>query len=362
MRNIIFALAVLIATVSYRFTYAQGCAEPSSEEGVQLFGYFQPEFATHFEDQTRAAFQFRRMRIGVMGNVPYDFSYYVLTEWSNFLNPNDNGGPFLLDAFVSYNRYSFARVSVGSFKYPFGLELTTACHGLKTIRRSRIVNELTANYDATSNRDMGIMVLGGSDSTKFTYRVALTNGYGIFSTENDLSNSYALTGRVTFQPIKGLVFGASYRDGILPAQSEDVTESDTRMRYGFDASLMQNNYFVQAEYVDGEDKGSYTVGGGCDGGPGQTVVGTKDRQGWFIMGGYRLANNIEPVYKLETYKATTSSGEGGDVEEIETFCQTFGVNYYPNDWTRVQVNYVYAAEDPEEIKNDALLIQLQIKF
>ena len=239
----------------------------------------------------------------------------------------------------------------------------TACHGLKTIRRSKIVGELTANYDATSNRDIGIMLLGGNDTTRFTYRVALTNGYGIFSDENNLSDSYSLTGRVTYQPIKGLVLGASFRDGILPAQSPEVTEADTRMRYGFDASFQRDKYFLQAEFLDGEDKGSYTTGGGCDGGPGETLIGTRNRDGWFVMGGYKVLNNLEPVYKFETYHSSTSTGqEGSTATTSDSYCQTFGLNIYPNDWTRVQVNYIYAAEDPTEIKNDALLFQLQVKF
>lgn len=363
MKNLLSILTATVLIFTGYMSKAQGCAEPTSEEGVQLFGYFQPEFNTYFEDDTRASTEFRRMRIGVMGNVPYDFGYYVLTEWSNFQNPNESGGPFLLDAFVSYNRYPFAKVAVGSFKYPFGLELSTACHGLYTIRRSKIVGELTANYDATSNRDIGVMVLGGNDTTRFTYRVALTNGYGIFSQENDLTRSYSLTGRVTFRPINNLVLGASYRDGILPNQDEAITQSDTKMRYGFDAFWKQGSYFLQGEYISGEDVGSYTTGGGCDGGPGETVIGAQDRVGYFLMGGYRFANNLEPVYKFESYKSTTSSGqEGTTAAVVESFCQTFGVNYYPNDWTRIQVNYVYSAEDPEEIKNDALLVQLQVRF
>jgi phosphate-selective porin len=42
--------------------------------------------------------------------------------------------------------------------------------------------------------------------------------------------------------------------------------------------------------------------------------------------------------------------------------QTFGLNYYPNDWTRLQLNYIYKTEDPSEIKNDCLLLQLQVNF
>jgi phosphate-selective porin OprO/OprP len=116
------------------------------------------------------------MRIGLMGNIPYDFGYYVLVETSQFLNPNETG-PFLLDAFVSYNRFQYAKVAVGSFKIPFGRELSMPCHGLYTIQRSFTVDELTANLEG-GNRDIGVDAFGGSDTTLFTYRAAITNGTG----------------------------------------------------------------------------------------------------------------------------------------------------------------------------------------
>ena len=92
---------------------AQGCDTPS-EEGVTVFGYIQPELNVNFGEETSAAFGFRRARIGVMGTIPYDFSYYVMLEMSPIMNPNETG-PFLLDAFVTYSRFNFLKVSVGSF-------------------------------------------------------------------------------------------------------------------------------------------------------------------------------------------------------------------------------------------------------
>ncbi|MFY0653432.1 MAG: hypothetical protein JXQ96_15425 [Cyclobacteriaceae bacterium] len=361
MKVLLLAVIVSVLFMPYTF-YAQGCAAPSSDEGVTIWGYLQPEFAANFEDDTRAAFSFRRMRIGAMGNIPYDFSYYVLLETSQFANPNSKS-PYLLDAFVSYNRFRNARIAIGSFKYPFGLELTNACHGLYTIRRSKIVNEMTADYDAVGNRDMGVMILGGSDTTRFTYKVALTNGYGVTNVNPNLMDSYSLTARVTFKPINPLRIGVSVRNGELPPESSDVTKNDTKMRLGFDVAWKYNNLYLMGEYIDGEDKGSFTTGGGCDG-PGEIMTGQKTTSGWYFMAVYRFANNFEPVYKIEGYKANKSNpGEVASLNDEESStCQTFGLNYYPNDWTRLQLNYTYSAESPTEVNNDALLLQLQIRF
>ena len=339
---------------------AQGCAAPSSDEGVTIWGYLQPEFAAHFEDETRSSFQFRRMRVGAMGNIPYDFGYYVLIEASQFLTPEESG-MWLLDAFVSYNRFQYAKIALGSFKTPLGRVLSMPCHGLYTINRSRVVDEMSASLDGY-NRDIGMMLLGGSDSTFFTYRLALTNGGGVTSVTNNLKTTYAVTGRVTFQPLKGLYLGASARYGENPPSSPDVEENDTKLRFGFDAQYSFKNFTILGEYIDGKDEGSYMEGGGCGGDP-VTMTGTNNADGFYVMALYRTNSNFEPVYKIERYSTLKSDGSDIPVTSDESsMCQTFGLNYYPNDWTRLQVNYVYKAEKPDEINNDALLVQLQVRF
>ena len=70
---------------------------------------------------------------------------------------------------------------------------------------------------------------------------------------------------------------------------------------------------------------------------------------------YMTPWNIQPVVKYESFKADWS---GDAVENIITF----GFNYFFNDWTRLQFNYLYKAEEPEEIANDEILMQLQVKF
>ncbi|MCK5703584.1 MAG: hypothetical protein KAI29_20645, partial [Cyclobacteriaceae bacterium] len=269
--------------------------------------------------------------------------------------------PFLMDAFVSYNRFKNMRIALGSFKYQFGRELSMPCHGLYTINRSKMVDELTANLNG-GNRDIGLMLLGGSDTTFFTYSASITNGTGMFQTDNNLLDTYSLNGRVTIQPLKGLYFGASARTTQSPPEAEGVEDDDTKLRYGFDAQYSFKNFTLLGEYIHGKDEGSYTEGGGC-GGDAVTKTGTNNANGFYVMAVYRTNSNFEPVYKIESYE--TIKSDGGDVPtnvEESSICQTFGLNYYPNDWTRLQLNYIYRAELPKEINNDMLLLQLQVRF
>ncbi|MCY1720617.1 porin [Prolixibacteraceae bacterium Z1-6] len=325
---------------------AQGCAEPASEDGVNVFGYLQTQYDYNFYDEPESNFGFNRARIGVMGNIPYDFSYYVLLETSPF--KKDGPKAYLLDAFITYSRFSFAKVSVGSFKSPFGLELNTPCHALHTINRSKVVNELT-----DPDRDMGLMLLGGSDTTLFRYAISAMNGTGLLA--KDIDTYKDIIGRVIVQPTDWMHFGGSFKTGKSVNVEDPSLGNNTTKRFGAELEINYANFLIQSEYIYGEDNGSYTIGGGCGGEP-EVVQGNVKRSGMFVMALYNTPWNLQPLIKYENYN--------GDVDDDSVLDQitTFGVNYFFNEWTRLQVNYEYAAEKAHEVKNDRLMVQLQVRF
>jgi len=343
MKNILLAIMVIVMLPVV--ANAQGCDEPSGE-GVNVFGFFQPKFEYNqlegIDDSN--TFNFNRARIGAMGSIPYDFSYYMVLETS----PSKNGGtPYLLDAFVTYSRYDFARVSFGSFKSPISLELNTACHKLHTINRSKVVEQL-----ATPDRDRGFMILGGADSTLFQYSLAITNGTGLFENDDNKRKDYAA--RVVANPHKNVKIGASYKFGKATAAVDDMPE-DERTRWGADLQYKTGPFMLQAEYLYAKDVGSYTTGGGC-GEPIEMHQGDIKRDGGFIMAMYQFENNLQPVLKCEFFDSDKDKGNNTE------FCTTLGLNYFFNDWTKVQANYVYRAERENEIDNDIFMLQVTVKF
>ncbi|WP_372650521.1 porin [Draconibacterium sp.] len=346
LRKLLFILSAA-CLLAYN-AQAQGCSEPASDEGVSVFGYLQAQYDYGFaEGDNTNTFGFNRSRIGVMGNIPYDFSYYVLVETSPF--KKDGPKAYLLDAFITYKRFSFAKVSLGSFKSPFGQELGTPCHSLYTVNRSKFVNELTA-----PDRDMGLMVLGGSDTTLIQYSVALMNGTGLLVKDADKYKD--LVGRVLVQPFDWMHVGGSFRMGKATSQDETVTEPDERTRWGAEFEVEKYGFLVQGEYIWAEDKGSYLVGGGCGGDP-ELVQGSVEREGLSIMALYNLTYNFQPVIKYENYNSDLSLGNN-NMEHITTV----GFNYFFNEWTRLQVNYEYKAEWAGEVSNDMIMVQLQVRF
>jgi phosphate-selective porin OprO and OprP len=93
--------------------------------------------------------------------------------------------------------------------------------------------------------------------------------------------------------------------------------------------------------------------------------GSVNRSGYFAQIMYNLEDiidiPIQPIIKYESYEADWTK------DKIENVI-TFGVNYFFNDWTRLQFNYLYKSENSKsgneshEIANDEILMQLQVKF
>jgi len=373
MKKQISALLLILLSGSFSVR-AQGCMEPtSSTGGPTIIGYIQPEFRYEFNgdnadgtSKDAATWCLRRARLGVAGNIPYDFSYYVLAEFSSFQN-----GPYMLDAFVSYNRLKpWLKISMGQFKKPFGLELSTGCQDLYTINRSKVVEELTA-----PDRDLGIMLSGTTGTKKIfglekeniiSWYLSFTNGTGKNVFDGDLKKD--LTGRIVIAPYDWISIGGSYLSGKQKNPDVTVKDMDERMRYGADLQLKKYNFILQAEYLFGQDKGSKLIGGGCGSTP-ELVVGDFKSNGYFAQLMYNTPWKLMPLVKYETYDPDMDQ-EDYIHEAYRVSTMTFGLNYYPNDWTRLQINYMYKTEasssteliNYNEVPNDMLQIQIQVKL
>ena len=357
--SILFVISLFPSTV-----FSQGCVEATSDEGPQLVGYIQPSFDYYFfgEDNNGNAikpstFYFRRARVGIVGSIPYDISYYIMAEFS----PAATGAPYLLDAFVTYAPLGkYVKFSIGQFKSPFSLELNTPCYALHTIRRSTVVNEM-----ATPFRELGFMVLGsvGKERDVFSYKVAILNGTGINNLDDNKSKDIAA--RLEVAPWKFKI-GGSFRTGLIGTKASNGDQK-SRTRYAADLGFEGWNFRFQGEYIFGTDVGKVESGGGC-GGKATTALDEFNKGGYWFQAMYMTSIGLEPVVKYEYYNP--DNGAYKFLGQTQTYSQstfTIGLNYFLNDWTRIQVNYLYNAEgktngDINEYKNDALMIQVQAKF
>lgn len=341
-----FCLILFVSLMSPILTYSQGCAPAKSDDGVSLFGFLQPQYEIKFDkDGPRHSFTFNRARIGVTGNIPYDISYYAVVETSPF---KANGSAFLLDGFVAYNRWSFARIALGKFKSPFTLEMATPCHELNTIYRSAAVQNLVS-----PDRDYGIMVLGDMFDKKLAYSVAFTNGNGMGAF--DSNNGKTLHSRVVISPMSFIKLGGGVQYGTHKSVVPDAEDEDSRFRWSADLQIKHKALDIMSEYVHGVDKGSYVVGGGCGGTP-TVVQGDQKRRGYYVHAQYKTNFNLQPLIRYENWNTDLTTKNRNENTIV------IGANYWLNDWTRIQANYLYKSEERIEVKNDEFLIQVQVFF
>ncbi|MBT8259565.1 MAG: OprO/OprP family phosphate-selective porin [Bacteroidia bacterium] len=350
IKKIVYLL-LLGLLIPFNSVNAQGCEDDliatendSLAPAVRVFGFIQPEYNYEFTDENDSQFDFRRARVGVRGKIIDDFSYYMMIEASPFINLGGSGSDaFLLDAFVTWNKYNWYRVSLGSFKEPFSLELATACHSLITVQRSIVVDQLIA-----PQRDYGIMLLGGNQFTKFTYAISLMNGRGIGVSDDNRKKDFV--GRATYKVTDFLTLGASFRYGYPIPNNDD----DFRRTVGGEFKLDLNNFHFQGEYI--YDEGAYFLGaaGGCGVTP--VSLGEK-RDGAYIMAYYDTKWNFQPVLKYEYFDADLDMKDLAYQEMM-----TIGFNYFFSDKVRVQVNYQARIETVNSVDNDVLIGQVQVRF
>jgi len=347
MKKRIIILFGLLFIFQINNALSQGCDgdEPGTKNDsiknstIKIFGYIQPQYDFKFNDENENTFKFKRARIGVRGKAYQDFYYYFSLEASPFVS--GTGSVVLLDAFVSYRKYNWAKMSVGSFKQPFGLEVTTACHNLTTIDRSIVANQLVA-----PQRDYGLMIFGGNKYTKFNYAMALMNGSGLGITDNNSKKD--IIGRATYKVLDFITIGASFRYG-YPTNNDD-----SRKTFGGEIAANYNNFYFQGEYI--YDEGSYNrgAGGGC--GDALVELGEK-RDGAYAMIYYDTKWNFQPVFKYEYFDANLDVKKVGYQEMM-----TIGVNYFVGEHVRFQLNYQAHIETYINIDNDMLLAQVQVQF
>jgi len=144
------------------------------------------------------------------------------------------------------------------------------------------------------------MLTGKSDSLTifglktfnlFSYSLAMLNGTGLGEWDNNLGKNFA--GRLVITPWKHLSIGGSFLYG-KQKPSEEGADDDEKMRWGAELQFDFKNFLLQGEYIFGEDKGSYTTGGGC-GEPLTEHIGSVKRDGFFIQAMYMTPWNLTSI-------------------------------------------------------------------
>lgn len=357
MKSVKYILASLFAGLVINTANAQGCISGGGDV-VGVHGFIQSEYNYYMNGKDANGnsldantFNINRARLGVVGSIPYDIDYYVMIEYSPFTPQNK---VHLLDGYVSYTRFNqWAKVSVGQFKSPFSLEQNTACSGLYTVNRSEVVSQL-----AGPQRDLGLLISGGNDTTLVQYNLGVMNGSGMNIVDDNKFKD--IIARVVFNPMKNLKIGGSYKYGKINP-TDNTKPLNNISRYAVELQYKFQNFLFQSEYILGQDKllsaSQVPVYGGCGGVVGYETKqpGTYTKSGFWVIGSYMTKWNLEPTIKFDTYMSDHA------VSTSRTNRITYGLNYFINDYARLQINYI-TAQESVATANNRLVVQLQAKF
>ena len=121
-----------------------------------------------------------------------------------------------------------------------------------------------------------------------------------------------------------------------------------KIAFGAELEVDYFNFLFQAEYIYGYGKNlKGQAGGGCGGGGTPDIQGELERDGYYAMLLYKTPWGLEPVVKYEYFNPNLKSDYNlaSDQPTEPMNAWTFGINYFINDWSRLQVNYIIHSDD-----------------
>lgn len=294
----------------------------------------------------------RRARINFAGGFTEQFDFKVEADLgAKSLAEATNYSAQLTDAFVNWNRYSFANVKFGQFKVPFGYEYLTPITRTLTVERSLASDRLT------DGRQVGLAFWGDVITNRLNYNVGVFNGTPLNNSYND-NESYLWAGHVTGVAFDGKIADREARVAVglsgLTTHDNGITKSGfgfagnaftgRRSSWGVDTQIKWWLFGLEGEYLHTEFK------------PVTAANFTAD--GWNVAASAEVwPKHLQALVKYETFNPNRSvSSNSSDV-------WTFGLNYFikGND-LKLSLNYLLG--NPAGALNDQgrLIARMQVIF
>ncbi len=324
----------------------------NARRAINISGYIQSRFQSLQEAGRPDAMDIRRARLNFRGNVTPTWEYRLQVDMA--------GTPKVLDAIATFKPYDFFKIQAGEFKVPLSMENNTPSDLMDVIERAQVVEALVArNKDVLGNnngRDIGVMAFGSllkiKDHAIIDYYLGGFQGAGINVSDNNEAKDFGA--RLILHPIKGLDIGAAYYDGFSKIGTIPVgfivARDNIRTRIAGELSYVYKFISVKGEYIHGED-GDYVKGK-----TEYSYIHTK-REGWYAqIAAYVIPKKIQVVGRWDSYDPDIHKPANATLNILG------GVNYYFNDWAKLQVNYTSRNESGKTINNDIIGVQLQVGF
>lgn len=361
-------------------TYRDGIRTRNEDGGVRLringrvmrdWG----DFDRDLEPAVQDTHEFRRVRLLAQGDIGE--SLYTRFQWE-FSDSEEE----LLEWMVDYEQLSAGTLRVGYFREPLGLNAKTSSAYISLLERS-------SPSDAfTPGRNRGVS-LRDRDRT-WSWEV------GVFREEDeafgDLGDNRALTGRITYLPIRdeddtrllhlgaalslrdteddGVQLGARPESHLLePLVDTRLVAAETTSVLGLEGAWVRGRFSAQGEIfvaqldLEGENA---------------TLGGAYLEGSWFLTGEHKAYRDSRSTFgRIDVHQPLFSGGtgawelaariartdlddagvDGGVMDDL-----TLGLNWYLNGYTRVMLNYVVVDVEDSDIDGDFFMVRLQVGF
>jgi hypothetical protein len=306
-------------------------ANPSLQFGGFIVGKYSIDDKRSESKSYNNSFDMRYLRLYANGYCFDDFYYRFQLEVNG--SPGDDKGPRLLDAFVEWQKYDFAKIKLGQFKRPFGFENPYSPLNVGHGSYSQISTKLASLNDRigehkSNGRDVGIQLQGDLFKSKrghhwLHYQVGLFNGQGINHADKD--NFKDLIGGLWFSPIKDLCIGGFGWNGRYTNESyngaANTLKQVKRVRWGAGLKY-ESKYTVRAEYM-----ASY-------GGVTTNALAPTRSDGWYATVGIPVVKDLKLYARWDCYR---------DAKTWESLQSNYGIsaNYTLGKHLIFQANYAF---------------------
>jgi phosphate-selective porin len=344
------------------------------------------------------------------------YKYFRMKLENEFSSGAFSGSSGLRDAFIAVTPMSELNLQAGQYPVPVSYESIVSKKYTNFVERAAVVSS-TFN----PRRDIGVMAYGQFANKLVQYQLAGMNGAGQNRADNnsdkDLVAHLVVAPFVNEGPehLRGFNVGSGVTWGHQPSETVSsgksttssitgqtetfftffpaVTRHGDRLRWGSHAAWLDGPFSVVSEYIQTEEArdGLGNKGGDL---PRLYTDGAYADFTWLITGETKPYNArmrpARPLWDLknpgpgaweaalryEYYKLRHGTGVGADGKtdaELYNRYDAFvaGINWYPNEFLRFSVNYLYGnfahrgtgkSPNPAQHSNNAVLCRAQLEF
>jgi len=280
---------------------------------------------TDYSSNGTDTFSLRRVRLALASSVLPSLDFKVQIEQTKAIS--------LVEAYLSFHLSRYLEFRAGQYKVPFSYENLKSASEQDFINRSSVVETLCPGRDIGSQgRDIGVTLW--LHSATIEAAVGLFNGSGINRLDNDDHKDKAF--RFTLSPLRGLIIGGSWYEGLWPENQN--ASSRLRRRQGLEAQLRSGSLTINGEYICAQNY-------------------DQKAAGWVIQVNLLLRQGkIQPVVRFE------SLDQDRAVKDNEAEAWTVGINFHFAPRTKLQINRESRLLKPETKRQNVYLVQFQIGF